>query len=77
MKKRAVFYFDLLERTAWTAVQAAGAVLLETGIDDFNGWAVVRNAAILAAVKALVVSKLPWTASNSASTLPASIDPPA
>lgn len=74
---RKTFYLDLLERSLWTAVQAGVAVLIETGIDDFKGWAVIRNAAILAVVKALAVNKLPWTATNSASTLPAEVDPPA
>lgn len=75
--KRTTFYWDLLERTLWTAIQAAAAVLIETGVDDFAGWPVVRNAAIIAVVKAIVANQLPWTASNSASTLPAEVDPPA
>ena len=73
---RKAFYLDLFERTVWTAIQAALAVLIETGLDDFKGWAVVRNAAILAVIKALAVNKLPWTARNSASTLPQEVDPP-
>ena len=66
---RKVFYLDLIERTAWTAAQAAGAVVIETGISDFAGWAFVRNAAILAVIKALLVNQLPWTGRSSASTL--------
>lgn len=73
---RKAFYLDMLERAVWTGIQAGLAVVIETGIDDFSGWAYVRNAAILAVIKALVVNKLPWTASNSASTLPEEVDPP-
>ena len=66
------FYLNFAERVGWTAVQAAGAVLIETGIDDFEGWAVIRNAAILSAVKVLLSTKLPWTSDDTGSSLPES-----
>lgn len=80
--KRSTFYLDLLERSAWTFVQTFLATLFidgTVGIDLPAGDKVklALAAGAGAVIKALFVNQLPWTANNSASTLPAEVDPPA
>lgn len=82
--KRTTFYLDLLERTLWSFVQGfAGGyvgVLFVDSLNDLPTSARLATAAgtgIVAVMKGLVVNQLPWTANNSASTLPAEVDPPA
>lgn len=82
--KRSTFYLDLLERTLWSFVQGfAGGyvgVLFVDSLNDLPTSARLATAAgtgIVAVMKGLVVNQLPWTATNSASTLPAEVDPPA
>lgn len=77
------FYFDLLERAIWTFVQAFSAVLIASGIDLAATDASLGEKATMAAIaggiavlKSLAVNKLPWTAQDSASTLPETVDPP-
>jgi Mrp family chromosome partitioning ATPase len=71
--KRSQFYLDLLERASWTFIQAALAFFIVT--QDVN-WRVVATAGGIAVAKSLVAVNLPWTASDSASILPADVDPP-
>lgn len=86
MKDRSAFYLDLFERSAWTFVQAFAAQIIASGLDvatpitnlSLSEKALVAViAGAVAVFKSLVVNQLPWTASNSASTLPAEVDPPA
>jgi CTP:molybdopterin cytidylyltransferase MocA len=72
---RRSFYADLVERTLWTALQAFLAALIV--VDGETSLQVAALAAAAAAVKAVVAVNLPWTAPDSASTLPAAVDPPA
>lgn len=83
---RKAFYFDLLERSAWTWIQAFAAQLIASGIEisDAITNMSIGDKALVAAVaggvavlKSLVANQLPWTATNSASSLPAGVDPPA
>jgi hypothetical protein len=73
---RKTFYLDLAERSVWTFVQAFAAVWLVTQNFDMTNLKVAAAAGGVAVLKALVVNKLPWTATDSASTLPADVDPP-
>lgn len=83
MTNRKKFYFDLLERSAWTFVQALGMTfLVDNASSDLSvtfktKLTMAATAGGIAVLKSLVVNKLPWTADNSASTLPESVDPPA
>lgn len=79
---RKTFYFDLLERALWTFAQTFLATLFVDGTvgidlpaDDKVKLALA--AGVAAVVKGVMVNQLPWTAANSASTLPAEVDPPA
>ena len=83
---RLSFYLDLLERSVWTFVQAAGGtylastVVASTALMDLaatDRLSIAVGSGVLAVLKAVVSSRLPWTAANSASTLPAEVDPPA
>lgn len=83
MKNKAAFYLDLLERSVWTFIQAFAAQLIASGIDlagtDLSIGQKASVAAIggaIAVLKALAVNRLPWTAVDSASTLPEAQDPP-
>lgn len=78
MNSRASFYYDLLERSLWTFIQAFAGIVVVSDADMWSADA-VKAAALaggIAVIKGLVVSRLPWTADDSASTLPASVDPP-
>lgn len=74
--KRATFYWDLLERTVWTALQGFLAAWLALGGIDGTTFKVAAIAGAGAAAKSLIAVQLPWTAEDSASTLPESVDPP-
>jgi hypothetical protein len=82
---RKTFYFDLIERTVWTFVQTFAATLVASGLDvgPVTNLSIGQKAVIallagaVAVLKSLAVNQLPWTAVNSASTLPAEVDPPA
>lgn len=53
------FYLDLLERVVWTAIQAAGAEWVATGMSFDAQTAKVAGAAALAsAVKCLLASRV-------------------
>jgi hypothetical protein len=70
---RGAWYLDALERVVWTALQVLAAeviVLREVS------WEVVGTAALIALCKAVIAVNLPWTAEDSASSLPQSLDPP-
>lgn len=80
---RKTFYFDLLERTGWSFVQgfAGGYVgmMFSSALTDLPTSArlsVATGSGIVAVMKGLVANKLPWTAPDSASSLPADVDPP-
>lgn len=83
--KRTTFYLDLLERTVWTFLQTFAATLVASGLDvaPVTNLSIGQKATVaaiagaIAVLKSLVVNQLPWTAENSASTLPAEVDPPA
>ena len=75
MDKKA-FYFDLLERTGWTFAQGFAAMFIIHGHLDEHVFQVAGVAGLIAVAKSLVAAKLPWTASDSASTLPEHVDPP-
>ncbi len=73
MKK--AFYLDLLERSVWTFVQAFAAFWITDGVLDLG--MALDELAIAAAVagglavaKGLASTRLPWSDSNDASTLP-------
>lgn len=70
------FYLDLLERTFWTFVQGFCAEWILSGSFDGRSLKYGALAGALAVAKSLVSNKLPWTAPDSASSLPASTDPP-
>lgn len=74
--KRSAFYADLLERTCWTALQGFFAFWIVTGEVDTMTLKAAGVAAAIAAGKSLVAVNLPWTAPDSASTLPEAVDPP-
>lgn len=76
MPKR-VFYYDLIERTLWTGAQAALGFWIDYEASGEFTYRGALYAAGIAIAKALLVNQLPWTAPNSASTLPAEVDPPA
>lgn len=67
-------YLDLLERTAWTAVQAFLAVWIVTDADPFGPTAlkVAGMAAVIAAAKSLLAFQV--GSPNTAATLPAGPD---
>lgn len=69
------FWLDTLERTLRTFVQAGAASLVVTGLDD---WAaalkIALGAGVLAVATSLGASRT--GASDSASLLPANVDPP-
>jgi hypothetical protein len=71
---RARFYLDALERSAWTAVQAFAAAftadLIGFGTAMRTKAVVAAAAALYAFVKAFAATKLPWTETGTASTLP-------
>lgn len=74
---RRTFYFDLLERAIWTFAQGFAAFWIVTGNTD---WLTLKAALVAGAIsvgKSIISNQLPWTAPNSASTLPAEVDPPA
>lgn len=73
---RKEFYFDLLERSGWTFVQGFAAEWIISGTFDARGLKFGAVAGAIAVGKALVAAKLPWTAKDTASTLPADLDPP-
>lgn len=75
MDKRAYLY-DLIERTAWTAFQAALGFYIDYSASGEVTWKGAAYAAAIAAAKSLLAPRLPWTADDSASTLPAEVDPP-
>lgn len=81
MKNRKAFYFDMLERALWTFVQAAAGTWVGDAITDVSlPWrsklAIATGAGGIAVVKSFMAAQMPWTAVDSASTLPASVDPP-
>lgn len=65
------FYLDLLERLGWTFVIAAASELIVSQSFDLRTLKYAATAGGLSALKSLGANQLPWTASNSASTLPA------
>lgn len=69
------FVLDLLERTVSTFVQAFAASLVVTGLDD---WKVALGTAAVAGVLAVAkaFAAKPFGAEDSASFLPAHVDPP-
>lgn len=84
MSERIKFYADLLERTAWSFVAgfagsyiAAGAVGSVQDLPISSRLAIGASAGIISVFKGLAAVQLPWTATNSASTLPENLDPPA
>ena len=81
---RKSFYFDLIERTLWSFIQGfAGGYVGALFVDSLNNLptsarlATATGTGLVAVMKGLVVNQLPWTAENSASPLPAEVDPPA
>lgn len=83
---RRTFYLDLIERTVWTFLQAFAAQLIASGIeisDAITNMSIGDKAMVsvvaggVAVLKSLVANQLPWTAQNSASSLPEGVDPPA
>lgn len=78
-KKR--FYLDLLERSVWSFVGAFASALTA---DSWTGGTIPDNVkvrfalgtAVFSVLKGFGANKLPWTAEDSASSLPASVDPP-
>ena len=56
-------------------MQAGAAALIAAGFGA-EAAKVAGIAAALAALKALAATQLPWTATGTASTLPAGVDPP-
>lgn len=73
---RKAFYFDLLERSLWTFAQAFLGVWIASGAFSAEVWQAAGVAGLIAVAKALIAPRLPWTASDTASTLPAAVDPP-
>lgn len=82
---RKTFYLDLLERTVWTFLQAFAAQMIASGLEVADGitnlsigekLVVSLIAGAVAVLKSVMVNQLPWTATDSASTLPAEVDPP-
>ena len=74
---RRAFLYDLFERSLLTFVQGFLAAWLVTGDFDQASLQIGLAAGAIAVAKCLIAVQLPWTASNSASTLPAEVDPPA
>jgi hypothetical protein len=70
------FYLDLLERTVWTFVQGFCAEWILSGDFDARSLKYGAIAGALSVAKSLVSNRLPWTANDSASSLPAEVDPP-
>jgi hypothetical protein len=76
MTTRRAFYFDLLERALWTFAQGFAAFWIVTGEVDGPTLKAALVAGGISVAKSLVANKLPWTADDSASSLPADVDPP-
>jgi hypothetical protein len=83
---RKTFYLDLAERALWTFAQSvagtwlASSVVATTALMDLaasDRLSIALGAGLVSVAKVLVASQLPWTATNSGSTLPAALDPPA
>lgn len=81
---RKTFYLDLIERSVWSFAQGfAGCYVGVLFVDSLNDLpttarlSVATGAGVVAVMKGLVANKLPWTATDSASSLPAEVDPPA
>lgn len=71
-----LFLLDLAERVVSTFVQAFAASLVVTGLDDWKtALAVGAGAGVLAVAKSLGALKI--GSEDSASLLPASVNPPA
>lgn len=73
---RYAFYLDLIERTVWTFVQAFLAAWIVTGGADGPTLKVALVAGGIAAAKSLIGTRIPGSAPDSGSWLPASQDPP-
>lgn len=74
---RKTFYLDLLERVAWSFIGGFAAAWIVIGEFSDEALQIGLTAGAVSVAKGLVVNQLPWTADNSASTLPAEVDPPA
>lgn len=82
---RLAFYLDLLERAAWTFAQAFGGTYLASlviatpalaDLASTDRLSIAAAGGVIAVIKVIIASRLPWTADDSGSTLPASVDPP-
>ena len=82
------FYLDLIERSAWSFAQGfagtyVGAAFLDLVVDIgftlsvSQRFSIALGTGTAAVAKCILAVKLPWTADNSASSLPAENDPPA
>lgn len=82
------FYLDLIERSGWSFAQGfvgsyAGEAFIEAvtsagfALSVTERFSIALGTGLAAVAKCILAVKLPWTASNSASTLPAENDPPA
>ena len=70
-----LFLLDLLERVISTFVQAFAASLVVTGLDDWrSALAIGLGAGVIAVAKGF--SAQPFGSKDSASMLPASVNPP-
>lgn len=83
---RLQFYLDLLERSVWTFVQTTGGTWIASSIVGTTALmdlaatdrlSIAAAAGVVAVVKGVIATQLPWTAQNSASVLPEELDPPA
>lgn len=73
---RKTFYLDLIERAAWTFAQGFAAFWIVTGSVDGPTLKAALVAGGISVAKSLLSNQLPWTAADSASSLPAHVDPP-
>lgn len=78
------FWADLLERSVASFIAgfagsyiAAGAVGSVQDLPVTARLSIGASAGLFSVMKALAAVRLPWTAENSASTLPEKLDPPA
>lgn len=76
MPSRRAFYLDLLERAVWTFAQGFAAFWIVTGDVDGPTLKAALVAGGISVAKSVIANQLPWTATDSASSLPAQVDPP-
>lgn len=81
MGVKARFYLDLLERSLWTGVQtflgamAVDGIWLQAELTTEAKLKIALGAALVAVAKCVLSTQLPWTRSNTASSLPSDSEP--